>query len=180
MTANQKFVDLTVQTRDEQRTGKMYAYSRVESKLSFATLFFHDGQLSNCEYNGKSGDLALSELINSEVTNVVFVAGDSPDHIRDPSIRDVDTLLTSIKHQQSDSTESANANKDAGLRDIATDALKTICGDNATNLVNDLAERYPPEENQHKFIEECVKLASNFIGDEMANEIFKPLFALRD
>ena len=177
MIDNQKFVDLITQTNNGHKTGKMYAYIRVGGKLSFATLFFNDGQLSNCEYNDKSGNLALSEAIGSQITTVVFVAGDGSDYVRDSSIMDVNTLLSSIEHQITESVQVSI--KSSELQDIATDALKTICGDNATNLVSDLAERFPPEQKHNKFIDECVKLASSFVGRNLANDILKPLLAMR-
>ena len=175
MIDNPKFVDMLRQIKNEQRTGRMRVSTRVEGELSYATLFFNDGQLSNCEYNGKSGDLSISKLINSEIVTVVFVAGDGSDYIKDSSIRDIDTLLSSSGHQISDKTQPFF--KPVEFENIAIDALKIICGDNATKLVNDLATRYPPEKNQDKFIEECVKLASNFVGNDMANKILKPLLA---
>ena len=177
MIDNQKFVDLITKTNNGQKTGRMYAYTRIGGKLSFATLFFNDGQLSSCEFNDKSSNLALSEIIDSQITTVVFVAGDGSDYARDPAIMDLDTLLSSVKHQISDHVEPSI--KSSELKDIATDALKTICGDNATKLVNEVAERFSPEQKHDKFIDECVKLASSYVGRELANDILKPLLAMR-
>lgn len=178
MIDNQKFIDLITQTNNGRKTGRMYAYTRVGGRLSFATLFFNDGQLSSCEFNGKTGDLALSGVIESQVTTVVFVAGDGSDYVRDPSIMDLDTLLSSIKHQVSDSEQ--NSIKSSELKDIATDAFKTICGDNAAKLIDDLAIQYPPDQKHDRFIDECVKLASKFVGRDLANDILKPLLAIRN
>ncbi len=177
MIDNQKFVDLITQTNNGQKTGRMYAYTRVGGRLSFATLFFNDGQLSSCEFNDKSGNLALSEVIGSQITTVVFVAGDGSDYARDSSIMDLNTLLSSIEHQITDSVQASI--KSSELKDIATDALKTICGDNAIKLVSDLVERFPPEQKPDKFIDECLNLASSFVGRNLANDILKPLLVIR-
>lgn len=178
MIDNQKFIDLARQTSTGQRTGKLYAYTRDGGKLSFATLFFIQGQLSGCEYSDKTGNQALSGLIDSQITNVVFVAGDGLDYIKDPSIWNVEALLSSTKPQLIEKIQPSIETSE--FKDVAIDALKAICGDSATKLVNDLAERYPPEKNQDKFIEECVKLASGFVGAEIANNILKPLLAIRN
>lgn len=178
MIDNEKFIDLITQAKNEQRSGRLYAYTRVDGKLSFATLFINHGQLSGCDYNEKSGDLALSELIDAPITTVVFVAGDGSDDIKDTDIRDIDTLLSSINNQKAYDTQPSF--QVAEFKHIATEALKTICGDRATKLVDELAERYPPEKNHHKFIDECVKLASNFVGDKLANNALKSLLAIRN
>ena len=178
MIDNQKFIDLARQTSNELRTGKLYAYTRDGGKLSFATLFFIQGQLSSCEYSGKTGDVALSDLIDSKITNVVFVAGDGSDYIKDPSIWDIETLLSSTKPQITEKTQPSVEAPE--FKDVAIDALKAICGDRATKLVNDLAEHYPPEKNQDKFFEECMKLTSGFVGGEIAKDVLKPLLAIRN
>jgi len=170
-----KFVNLMVEARDKKETGKLYAYYRDEAMIHIGMLFFNQGQLCGCKYDKLSGMEAIKQLFHSAIATAMFVRTKKGEIEEQSSMPNVDAVISNITNDVSSAGSAPWSLSDTELVQAVSKTMGEVLGEKGQNNVADIAVKFPPQENASLFINECIRMAANFIGSKRATQILQPL-----
>jgi len=172
----EQFIESVTSVHREKSTGRLRVGLRMDGKLRFATLFFDQGQLLDCEAQGQYGKTALNDLLDRPLVSSVFIRGEIPADTKNSTVPDVGAFIESARDRMAG--EAVPAFDPDELIEITVDALRAIFGKRADRLVANIVAEFPPQKSAEVFLQECNKLAAEFSGSRKADSLFEPLFAL--
>jgi len=164
-----------VEARDNRETGKLYAYYRDEAMIHIGMLFFNKGQLCGCKYDKLSGLEAIKKLFHSAIATAMFVRTQKGELEQQQSMPNVDAVISNLTHE-SDTTDTAPWSlTGAELLEAVSQTLGDILGEKGQANVAKIADQFPPQNNANLFIDECTRMAANFLGMKRASQVLQPL-----
>lgn len=169
-----KFINLMVEARDKKETGKLYAYYRDEAMIHIGMLFFNKGRLCGCKYDKLSGMEAVKKLFHSAIATAMFVRTQKGEIEEQSSMPDVSAVISNLTHESNAEAAPWSLSGDELLQAVSK-TLGDILGEKGQKIVVSVAGKYPPERNAAAFIDECIKMAANFLGVKRARDIVEPL-----
>lgn len=175
-----KFIYHLQHARDENKTGKLYTYSRTDTAtLEIGLLYFLTGILCGSILGSVTGREAIQYILNSKIATAMFVNLDKNEIIQQPAMPDIDevfSLISSTEPAVKSLTHTPVIFSHSEIVQAVNGTLSDIVGNTISNKIEQLAQVHSPSSDLNRFAEECIKLTSNYIGKKRATDILMPLF----
>ncbi|MDH5326970.1 MAG: hypothetical protein OEZ68_14485 [Gammaproteobacteria bacterium] len=171
-----KFLNLMVDARDKQETGKLYAYYRDEAIIHIGMLFFDHGKLIGCRFDKQTGLDAVKTLFHTTIGTAMFVRANEKELEQQASMPDVNEVISTLKHERDEAVAPWVLSGQELIQAVSA-TMADILGEKGRTIVEKVAAGYPPQENAKLFEEECIRNVANFLGLKRAKEIIEPIFS---
>lgn len=183
MTLENKFFNILTHVHEKQETGKVYAYSRSRDggEIHVGLLFFKKGNPCGFLFDKIAGIDALKRIANSVIASTMFVPTSPKQLVEQDAVPGYDEIFNALRRvagAREDAKQKSEAAKLSGaeLVHVTAVTLGDILGSKVREKVESLGQVYRPETSMQRFVDECFKLATNYLGKRRAEEILEQIF----
>ena len=150
------------------RTGKLQLLGKLNDASQGASIDFYEGKVVKLRVGSETGQAAAEILTTMSIDRVIFMKSSAIDSSPEANTPDTDALLTM----------NANLGKvisNDKIIETTIEALSQIMGPNSGNIIDSIAAKYPPAENEKLFLNKCKEATADLVGASMADSIFDRL-----
>lgn len=175
-TITEKFLNQLSTAHNENKTGVVFAYIKGDdSTMETGILYFLKGVLCGSVLENFSGSDAIEKILNAKILSTVFLQKNKKELVEQPSMPSMDSILSKLVGKTNDVVVAQTLSSNEVVQAVVK-ILSDIIGPNAASKVEKIASTYPPDTDMSNFSSECIKFASNFIGNKLASDVLLPIF----
>lgn len=166
--SNTDLINELQQAEINSKTGRIVIFGILDGATKGLNIDIHQGKITKISLGDKTGMLAAKALANIIVERVKFMESGNIVSSPEGNTPDIATLLGMI-------AESDNSADMERLVEATIKALEKIMGPSSKKLVEDIAEKFPPTDNEQLYIENCKQAVVDIIGRKQTEKLFTSL-----
>ena len=149
-------------------TGKLQVLGKLDDASQGASIDFYEGRVIKLRVGSETGQAAAKLLTAMSIDRVIFMKSNAIDSSPEANTPDTDALLTIIV----DLGKDIHSDK---IIENTIEALSQVMGPSSGNIIDSIAAKFPPAEDEKLFLSKCREAAANMVGASMADKIFDSL-----
>lgn len=169
----QQLYDVLLAVKSDETSGKVYVYVKDQSARRTGTVTVDKGEILSIDFSQKTGEIALAELLSSNLANVIFIPG--PTTTTNRKALDAPSILNVLSNLQS-RLVAGGFSKVSDLRKEVEEILKKIYGSGIVNEIDRISSAYPPQQNPKGFLDQCKLKAMLMLSKDQVEKLFNPLY----
>ena len=153
-------------------TGKLYVHFKKKNKLQSGVIYFARGRLCGAKFGRLVGEQALLSLCGQDISSAIFMKvalSDVELHAAMPAVVELMTVLV-CRQEDNRCMEQAHI-----LFESVQSKLECLMGAKGARHAGYIAVKHPPHRDARDFVEHCLQLASNHVGQELAHKALAPV-----
>ena len=156
------------QAHAQNKTGKMIVFGKLDDATKGVNIDIRQGKIMRINLGEKSGLPAANDLANIVVERIKFMKSDNIVSSPEENTPNIATLLGMIAQEH----DNGGGER---LIEITIQALAKIIGPNSKEIVEDIAKKFPPNDDEQLYIENCKQAITDIIGRNQADKLFASL-----
>ena len=149
------------------KTGKFQILGKFNGVNKGASIDIYEGNVVKVRLGNDSGLAAAMALTEMTVDRFVFMKSSSVESTPEANTPDTATLLKMVADADSASSDQ--------IITATVEALNPVMGAGSKKLIEDIAEKFPPDRDDKLFFDTCREATINMVGEKMADQVFDQL-----
>jgi hypothetical protein len=153
-------------------TGKFQILGKLNNVSKGVSIDICQGKIVKMRVGSESGHVAANLMIAMSIDKIVFMKSNNIDSLAEAGTPDTDDLLRMI----ADSGKGIVRDR---IIQIASDTLSPVIGSSSEALIDGIAAKYPPDEDESLFFIKCKEATVEVIGQNKTDKLFDSLVRRR-